>query len=336
VAKALRHRDTNGFIILWSTFAASQPAGRFYPDRFIVSVDSGEFQAECIGPTPFTYTGQDFGWLMPPSALIEPVSLSGNRTLNYASPTFTDPADLAFQKLSLAGISRTMPAADTAAVNSEGDPLAVTVSSSLGTLSPIAPGLLEYEYNASDTVSYIKVVEARVAPVATPALEFIIDSVVDSDNVTGAGAPYTANPVMDFGIRYGRLFLENTYGPETMDLRVPFEAQIWNGSRFERHTDENCWTYDTADAVITDTPPATSVDAETGTLTGGAPVSGAELLLEAPGEGNTGSVLVRYPVPSYWQDDFDGNGSVEDSTATATFGVYRGHDRVIYWQEVLD
>ena len=171
----------------------------------------------------------------------------------------------------------------------------------------------------------------RFIGVAAPA-----QSIADSD---GAAMPSAELPLLEStgaSTRYGRLFLENTYGPETMDLKVPFEAQIWNGSRFERHTDENCWTYNTADAVITDTPPATSVDAETGTLTGGAPVSGAELLLEAPGEGNTGSVLVRYPVPSYWQDDFDGNGSVEDSTATATFGVYRGHDRVIYWQEVLD
>ena len=31
--------------------------------------------------------------------------------------------------------------------------------------------------------------------------------------------------------------------------------------------------------------------------------------------------------------DFNGDGSLEDPSALATFGVYRGHDRVIYWQE---
>jgi len=313
--------------------AKSQPAGRFYPDRFIVAVDPGELLAECVGPPSFNYIGQGFSWLMAPSATIEPVSVTGARTRNYADPAFTDPGDQAFQKLAPAGVTRTMPASDTLALNANGDPLAVTVSANSGTLAPIAPGLLEYTYSAGDTISYDKVIDARVALVADPALEFVINSIVDSDSVAGADAPYSISPVMNFSIRYGRLALENAYGPETMDLVVPFEAQIWNGSRFERHTDDNCWAYNTADAVVTDTPPSTSVEAKTGTLANGGPASGAELLLTAPGEGNTGSVQVRYPVPLYWQDDFDGDGSLEDPTATGTFGVYRGNDRVIYWRE---
>ena len=85
--------------------------------------------------------------------------------------------------------------------------------------------------------------------------------------------------------------------------------------------------------MITGTPPNTSVSANSGTLSGGRPEPAALLVLAAPGEGNTGSVQVEYPVPLYWQYDFDDDGVEENPKSTATFGVYRGHDRVIYWQE---
>jgi len=40
-----------------------------------------------------------------------------------------------------------------------------------------------------------------------------------------------------------------------------------------------------------------------------------------------------WDVPLWLEADFDGDGSLDDPTGLATFGVYRGHDRVIYWQE---
>ena len=164
------------------------------------------------------------------------------------------------------------------------------------------------------------------------ALDVTITSVQDSDGAAMTG-PLPMLSSAGTSIRYGRLVLENAYGPETMALQVPFEAQVWNGARFTRHTDETCWAYNTADAIVTDTPPNTSVDAKSGTSSAGMAEPGKELVLTAPGEGNTGSVIIEYPVPTYWRDDFDGDGSVENPSATATFGVYRGHDRVIYWQE---
>ena len=307
----------------------SGPVGRFHPESFsLESQMDGVLEDVCNG---FNYTGQSFGYDLAPeftlAARAYNDSGSGPITQNYRG---------SWQKLAVAEeyISRNNPSSDVNQVGTESSLLEVTTTAGVAILTPNGDGTLVYQPGA-DTFIYTREPNALIAPFVAE-LELELTRIADSD---GAAMPSAELPLLEStgaSTRYGRLFLENTYGPETMDLKVPFEAQIWNGSRFERHTDENCWTYNTADAVITDTPPATSVDAETGTLTGGAPVSGAELLLEAPGEGNTGSVLVRYPVPSYWQDDFDGNGSVEDSTATATFGVYRGHDRVIYWQEVLD
>ena len=302
----------------------SGPVGRFHPESFsLESQMDGVLEDVCNG---FNYTGQSFGYDLAPAFTLAARAYndsgSGPITQNYRG---------SWQKLAVADFSRNDPSSDVNQVGTETSLLDVTTTAGVAILTPNGDGTLVYQPGA-DIFIYTRDANAQIAPFDAE-LELELTSIADSD---GAAMPSAELPLLEStgaSTRYGRLFLENTYGPETMDLKVPFEAQIWNGSRFERHTDENCWTYNTADAVITDTPPATSVDAETGTLTGGAPVSGAELLLEAPGEGNTGSVLVRYPVPSYWQDDFDGNGSVEDPTATVTFGVYRGHDRVIYWQE---
>ncbi len=300
------------------------PVGRFHPERFsLESQMDGVLEALCNG---FNYTGQSFGYSIAPEFTLAArafnASGSGPITGNYRG---------SWQKLAIGDFSRTDPVSDVNQMGTAGTLLEVTTTADTATLIPNGNGTLIYEPGA-DTFIYTRDANARMAPFEAE-LEAELTSIADSD---GAAMPAAELPVLEStgaSIRYGRLFLENAYGPETMNLRVPFEAQIWNGSRFERHTDENCWAYDTADAVITDTPPNTTVDARTGTLVDGAPASGSELVLSAPGGGNTGSVQVRYPVPGYWQDDFNGDGSVEDPTAIATFGVYRGHDRVIYWQE---
>jgi MSHA biogenesis protein MshQ len=72
----------------------------------------------------------------------------------------------------------------------------------------------------------------------------------------------------------------------------------------------------------------------TDTLLAGAVKPGSELVLEAPGAGNTGSARLTMNVPLWLQDDFNGDGSLGSPKATVTFGVYRGHDRIIYWHEV--
>lgn len=91
---------------------SSLPIGRFYPDRFQVSVDPGEFEAQCSTGSPLAYTGEAFDWLVTPSLTIEPLSVQGTRTLNY---TFTG-----FQKLVASDINRLYPSSDSAAVDRVG------------------------------------------------------------------------------------------------------------------------------------------------------------------------------------------------------------------------
>ncbi|WP_250656328.1 DUF6701 domain-containing protein [Alkalimarinus coralli] len=47
---------------------------------------------------------------------------------------------------------------------------------------------------------------------------------------------------------------------------------------------------------------------------------------------------IRHAFEWWLKYDWDGSGSISGSvdapSATATFGRYRGHDRIIYWREV--
>ena len=117
---------------------------------------------------------------------------------------------------------------------------------------------------------------------------------------------------------------------------MPFQAEYFTSDGFVRNSDDNnCWSYDTS-AVSLDPTDFTSVTEMTGTLDEGMSPAGRGVLLKAPGENNRGDVLATFAVPVWLQDDFDEDGELEDPSGRATFGVYRGNDRIIYWREVSD
>ena len=68
------------------------------------------------------------------------------------------------------------------------------------------------------------------------------------------------------------------------------------------------------------------------------PVAGIfNLFLKTPGQNFTGDISVSLTSPAWLQYDWDGDGNHDnDPTGIATFGLYRGDDRIIYWREVFD
>ncbi|MDX1553097.1 MAG: DUF6701 domain-containing protein, partial [Marinobacter sp.] len=298
----------------------SGPAGRFYPDRFRVTVDPGELRAKCSVATPFTYTGQDIEWALAPNLEIEPLSVQGTRTVNYT--------EAGFLRLSETGISRTTPLADSTALNRNGDALTVTANVKDGALNEISgePGLLQFDYAGDDTVRYDKLPEARVAQV-DPDLEYTVTDIVDADGVRGADAPYSFTPAADFDVRYGRLTMDNVYGPENIAaLLMPFRVEYWNGSRFVVNTADSCTDWNTAD--ISSPAEHHTLAADAGTFSGG---EAGPLSLQPAG--SQGTDTLTWAVETWLTDDVDEDGSLDSPSALATFGVYRGHDRVIYWRE---
>ncbi|WP_165840062.1 LamG domain-containing protein [Motiliproteus coralliicola] len=143
-------------------------------------------------------------------------------------------------------------------------------------------------------------------------------------------------------IRYGRLLVGNTFGPETEDLEVPLQLEYFDGINFILNTDDSCTTYINtstsldhsnygSDNLEAGDTSVTSPNTETEVVAGQSP-SSAPLVLSAPGVGNEGQVDLIYAAPSWLEFDWFGGGDT-DPRGQATFGRYRGNDRMIFWQE---
>ncbi|SFR85078.1 MSHA biogenesis protein MshQ [Marinobacter daqiaonensis] len=306
----------------------SGPVGRFVPDRFELDVeDQGTLAAFCSGPGGFTYSGQETGWMTEPSIEVTPLNTSGSETRNYLIG--------GFMRLLSGGVTRTWPAEDDSALLTDDTPYPIVTAKQIGTIAPrVDLDPVVYRYNANDTVTYTKSPEAAVAPF-TPSLTLTIDQVTDQDGVTAAGSvPLSLSPTSDGEIYYGRRFMENVYGPENASqLTMPFAMEYWNGSAFVVNLLDSCTTWDAAASQLSDPEQYHELVSEGDT--GDFAMGQAEPLVLEP-NGTRGTEELIWSVPVWQQDDFDGDGTLDLPSALATFGVYRGHDRVIYWQEVLN
>ncbi|RBP70481.1 MSHA biogenesis protein MshQ [Marinobacter nauticus] len=307
--------------------------GRFIPDRFGVTItEPGEIEAYCDISTAFSYIGKPFEWLSgaEPTLLVEALNVGGAVTRNY---TLGD-----FQRLSPSSLVRTPAAADNSGLDANGVPFPVSTSLANPTLSVIGRGQLQYRFSSSDEITYDKTVQTRVAPF-TPDYSIELTQLQDADSVTAPLLPTNLSPVMNFELRYGRLQLENVYGPETVNLAMPLQIDHYTAAGFTRNLADSCWGYNTGSVTLDQSGlsgGSTSVVPVSETMDMGGSATGSEVVLAAPGEPNRGDVRVSFPVPVWLQGDYDGDGSLGDPSGVATFGVYRGHDRIIYWREVTE
>jgi len=143
-------------------------------------------------------------------------------------------------------------------------------------------------------------------------------------------------------IRFGRILLENTLGSELSPLRMPMKTQYWDGSKFVTNTLDSFTTFDatvaTGNVSLTYVTLAdgSTQESGTGTFTQGE-TNGFSL--DAPDNGATGEVRAQYSTPDWLKYDWDNedsnlDGPFDDNpSATAIFGRYRGHDRIIYKRE---
>ncbi|MFM1897472.1 MAG: hypothetical protein RLZZ385_2546 [Pseudomonadota bacterium] len=206
----------------------------------------------------------------------------------------------------------------------------------------------------------------------TDTVGFTLD--LDSDDVGGNDIARIASEEF----RYGRLLIDNAFGPETEPLGVPFRIEYWNGTEFVLNTDDSSTTlvFDTAGPALSFVAGSyldqladgetILEDGETGTVEisffegqTAFKASGADLdkdrpfLASAPGEDNEGSVIVELDLDhislpfsmdflSYdWrtpagdvQDDIPDADYTDNPRGRLEFGQYRGHDRIINWQEI--
>ena len=158
-------------------------------------------------------------------------------------------------------------------------------------------------------------------------------------------------------IRFGRLYGKNAHGSEAAALPVTLLTQYWDGTSFVTNADDFCTTITASDTLFdgadisTDANRTVTVSSgnSTGTFSLLTPGSHFEftagesgLEFSAPGATNTGTFFVDISLTNYpWlRSDWDQNGDSSNDSALPSieinFGSYRGHDRIIYWREILD
>ncbi|XPF92864.1 DUF6701 domain-containing protein [Colwellia sp. RE-S-Sl-9] len=319
--------------------------GRFIPDHFDVSIDTnngnGSFENACeLGAQHFTYTGQKFTYQSAPKLIINAMNADGGITQNY---THTDYRKL---KASETNIKRTFPLLDEDQkgadlinnVDVDRTSLAGTLSISKDPADKDIHGSLTYTFNKDDEFTYTKNTNSKIGEFSSKYI-ITLESVKDSDNVSDTSGnqsstslPLSITPAQ-IRLRYGRLALNDNFGPETSDLPINLFAQYWDGTQFIVNTDDQCTSVDSGKLKVTGFSSTAVKTKASEDLVKGA----TQFVLRAPGAGNRGAAELEYEtiLMPWLQYDWQGDGSQLNPQANAVFGIYRGNDRVIYWREVF-
>ncbi len=310
--------------------------GRFYPASFNVAVNPGTFANACAGASPFTYIGQPFSYGAVPTLDISALNALGAVTQNYTTS--------AFQRLTASGVGVLFPNADSTQLGRDGSTLMSLTftpdSLTLPALSVSAPGVMRYAFAPNDVFSYAKNLNSAVAP-------FVSDLAIRLTSLSDGEASAPALPLVQpspITLRYGRWMMQNAFGPEIMTLRMPAETQYLTAAgTYVTNSADGC----TALPLLSSssgTPAPGRIDnivvgggnsnfSYNATLSGGL----AAFTFTPPGSGNTGSIPLSVDLSGlpWLQFDWDGDGSLDaHPPVNATFGLYRGHDRIIFWREV--
>ncbi|WP_423897061.1 DUF6701 domain-containing protein [Candidatus Pelagadaptatus aseana] len=319
------------------TGATSGNIGRFYPDYF--SLDTSALGDTCGSFSYLSQPGMDV------SFTITANRFGGGQVNNYYNDTAPGFAVATVEQV--------------AEQNNNGADLSARLS-----VSPA--NWVNGQYIVNDTSALLVRDAGLEAPLDGLSLGLKITDTLDSrdfdslDMNAATSGDCTLVPDCDaralsgtLNLRFGRLFTKDVHGPESSPLPLILRAEYWNGSGWQLNSDDSCSSFPRANidfagtAIVNDSDLPVGVGS--GTATGSflnlsatvmTLVAGdAGLVFSAPGSGNTGSFPVAVDTSSmpWFQFDWDQDGSHDDDLpdATVSFGSYRGHDRVIYWQERL-
>lgn len=330
---------------LISNAAASDWVGRFTPDRFEVMVqERGALGNSCTG---FSYAGTGLVYATDPVIRVTAMGQGADITRNYTG----DYAKLTPDEIGLSTLD-----ADAAKLGLDGT-TAVGINTLTGTRSRTDNGNGTLDFTLSgDVFTYQRGANERVS-------EFIADisrqiqSVQDDEDGTQAIAlPVTLSPD-GVPVRYGRLRLINAHGSELENLAVPMRIEAVAGvnQTFEANPQDQCTMIgvvtladaDTGDALTVAQTCVVDDDDESGVFAcGGTGDAGLQynatpssidatfnLHLSAPSGGQTGVLRVGADAPPWLEFAWDG-ATQSDPEALATFGIYRGDQRLIFMREV--
>lgn len=306
--------------------------GRFIPHHFDVSISPNPpvFADNCTsGVAPFTYLGQPFNWAAVPSVTIQARNAANAVTQNYEG---------AFWKLVEPLLDYTYVDANVGLLtpNANAGPLAPATSSQ--TLPPTTDcnGTVSVPLDEEpDRFKYTRPTMDDPQLPFVPAVSFTIATakLTDSDTVCydlGAGVgcqPFEVSGITGNHLRHGQLVVKNNFGPETADItRSPFEVHYYLVNKWVVNVDDNCTT--TAELVFCPTTRVSAI-APSPLLAGGK----GTMTVSSPNPVATETLMVCPTAPA-WLTALTDCTVPDSSCGKFTFGIYRGNDRIINWQEI--
>lgn len=308
------------------------PIGRFYPSRFAVS--AANVANACTG---FSYMGQNS---IDVTYTVQALNQLNEVTKNYANSGGVIYNDTATVQLRAASLTP---------VDNIGDAFYNRLD-----MLPQTTWLAGELTFASSAVSFDRRTDNEPDG-PYPDLQLglqLLDPSVDARNFTPTDLsmtvqndpaltlPSTAVPIGGLlDLRYGRMRLENIFGPEDEDLPIVMYNEYFDGSRFILNDIDSCTAVTATGLNIVDNPDAidTVADQVTGPITlSSGELNYGDLFWIAPNAPNNfGDFIFEYQTDTWLRYDW-GNDAVETNEnpqATAGFGQYRGNDRVIFWME---
>jgi MSHA biogenesis protein MshQ len=309
---------------------SSGNVGRFIPDRFAIAVNDPQLGHGCPSGS-FTYLGQEFGYLANPTVTVTALGSTGATLSNYGDSFWKYEGKM-----------------DNRAYSHAGPPEAVTLNLSTDGTANLT-GNLDYDGTGTveitgDRLTYDKPTDP-LPPFDTSAdLDFTVNDLKDSDEVcydsdnNGTCEGFTIGAIGDSEQRYGQMQLQNAYGPETLPLTIPVFTEFFDGTAFMLNVSDNCTMYNSSNIVLDNFQPDLNLnDGETSASGGGTLVSGlGTLILAAPGDDNDGSadVTLNLSLAPGAQMQWLQPGGINPA-AKATFGIFRGNQRLIYMRESI-
>jgi len=307
--------------------------GRFLPTSFSVTINGNGILDESCGA--FTYIGEDFGYNIAPSITVTALNALGATTAQYRD---------AFVKLNSTSVTADASQDDTTA-GSDTNPLLVSYDAAAKAFVVNNDGTVSYTFGA-DTFRYgpdaplttfSKADNSQVAPFVAdinPEISAVSDGEVTTIYAAGT---YVLDPTGN-NLRFGRLRMDNVFGPELNPLLMPVFTEFWNGTSFQKNILDTCTTIANADLVAVASPPGLSVPV---VINSPASAGDVNLSFPSPGAGNDGFIDTIVDLNSaahlWLRFDWDGDGVFDnDPFAQATFGIFDGNPVQIYIQQIYE
>ncbi|HKK06572.1 MAG TPA: DUF6701 domain-containing protein [Gammaproteobacteria bacterium] len=337
----------NNYLGGTSVQGGSGPIGRFFPDHFVVAGTPVLVnRSDVPGCTDsFTYMDEDFRTQF----TLQAVNADGNPTQNYE--TLPGVYDYAYLKLAANPPAGAGQLGFAAVDDPAGTPTALTSrlreDSIAGTFSNGVASL--------DASLRILRSSGTDGPFANLAVGI---KPVDKDGVSLAPGALDLDPTLSGGntheqvgstdVRQGRVVFENAFGSQYLDLTVPLYTEYYAGAGagFVANGSDNCTAIgtgllDLSNNLQNPAPGVATIQVGSGsttaTIANNPMASGRSgLSLSRPNDSGYVDIDLDLSTLPWLQYDWDGNGVHDNNppTARATFGSYRGDDRIIYWREV--